>query len=138
MTRNLPSYLLVIGLAQTSPALAVTFDWTGSDCYNCAGSWTPAEVPDSPGEDAVFGTGGTNSVLLTSSVNPSAWVFAANGQDYAIVGAPVVFAGAGLVNNSPELIVISNNLGGSGAVTFPARRVTSVQRAGTGGRITSP
>lgn len=116
MTRNLPPLLLVIGLAQASSALALTFEWTGADCYNCAGSWTPTEVPDNPGEDAVFGNDGTNSVLLTTSVNPSSWVFLANGQDYVIVGAPVVFADAGLISNSPELIAISNNLVGSGGV----------------------
>ncbi|QKE63583.1 autotransporter domain-containing protein [Aquipseudomonas campi] len=120
MTRNLPPLLLVIGLTQASPALAVTFEWTGADCYNCTGSWTPAEVPNSPGENALFGNTGTTTVLVGTSVNPSSWVFedsGNNGQDYVIVGAPVVFAGAGLISNSPELIAISNNLGGSGGVT---------------------
>ncbi|UUY07009.1 autotransporter domain-containing protein [Pseudomonas sp. J452] len=73
-------------------------------------------MPDSPGEDALFGNGGTNSVLVAAPVNPSSWLFQPNGQDYVIVGAPVVFAGAGLVIDSPELIAISNNLGGSSGV----------------------
>ncbi|MEK1905274.1 MAG: autotransporter domain-containing protein [Pseudomonas sp.] len=49
-------------------------------------------------------------------VTPSSWVFEANGHDYVIFGLPVFFEGAGLINNSPELIVISNSLGGTGAV----------------------
>jgi outer membrane autotransporter protein len=50
-------------------------------------------------------------------VGPSSWVFAANGQDYVIVGFPIAFTGSGLISNSSELIVIGNNLIGAGGVT---------------------
>ncbi|OOG14367.1 hypothetical protein BMS17_20415 [Pseudomonas sp. C9] len=50
-------------------------------------------------------------------VGPSSWVFAANGQDYVIVGFPIAFSGPGLISNSSDLIVIGNNLMGNGGVT---------------------
>jgi len=56
-------------------------------------------------------------MTFSPGVGPSSWVFAANGQDYVIVGFPIAFDGPGVVSDSTDLIAIGNNLIGNGGVT---------------------
>ncbi|PTQ68197.1 autotransporter domain-containing protein [Pseudomonas sp. GV071] len=60
---------------------------------------------------------GADTVSVLLPIGPSSWVFAANGQDYLITGAPIYFDGPGLISDSSELIVIGNVLAGDGGVT---------------------
>jgi autotransporter-associated beta strand protein len=121
VTRFLSTLLLAIGLASlyASSAFAQTVTWTGTGtCYHCPGSWTPQDVPNAADETAQFAdTAGQVRVDVTHVVVVGAWVFADSNESYLVVGRPVIFAGAGVTNNSDVTIEIENNLGGTGGVT---------------------
>jgi autotransporter-associated beta strand protein len=96
------------------PSLAQAQTWTGGTDYNAAGNWNPANVPDAPGEAAIFADTGTTSVSVTSAIAPQSWTFAANAQNFVITGANVTFS-AGLTNNAGagQAISIANNMTGT-------------------------
>jgi fibronectin-binding autotransporter adhesin len=90
--------------------------WIGADgVYHTSANWTPADVPDSVGETAVFANTGAISVNITTGVGVGGFTFNAGAPTYTISasgGATLAFYGAGIVNNSGVTQNVSISGGG--------------------------
>ncbi len=71
--------------------------------WNTAANWTPATVPDAPGDIATFASSNTTGVSLSSSTVVDRVVFAPGADAFTLtIGQSLVFtiAGAGITNGS--------------------------------------
>jgi autotransporter-associated beta strand protein len=109
--------LLVLAL---HPARAQSTWNGGTTDYNTAGNWTPAAVPATAGQSAIFDATGSTTVNVSSPVAPDSWTFTTNSQSYTFTGSAVNFslagASGGVIDNagSGQNITINNVIGGSG------------------------
>jgi autotransporter-associated beta strand protein len=107
---------------QLAAAQSGTFTWIGTTTdYGTVTNWTPGVVPTTSGQSASFGAGGSTSVIVGSTIAPSAWNFTSSAQSFNISGGAVNFSKAGpaggIIDNasSGQTITISNNIGESTA-----------------------
>src|ERR1043166_4122323 len=95
--------------------------WVGTTSdYNSASNWTGGDMPDVPGESAIFSSTGSTTVTVNAPaviapVNPDSWTFSSTAQSYAINGVPVTL-NSGIVNNSAVAQTIANRISGTGSV----------------------
>lgn len=121
--------LLILGIAiliQSARAGSATWrsNPPGSD-WNTATSWTPATVPNGPGDTATFAASSRTTVSLSASTevngivfNPGASAFTIEGADSIII---LTISGVGLVNNSQvsqSFVVGSDRFGNQKLILF--------------------
>lgn len=95
---------------------AQTRTWTpATSDYNAAANWTPADVPDTATETALFGLAPITTPMVMSFIDIDGFTFAANAPAYVITNpvflADISFFGAGILNNSGVLQTITNDGG---------------------------
>jgi hypothetical protein len=81
---------------QLAAAQSGAFTWIGTTTdYGTVANWTPGVVPTTSGQSASFGAGGSTSVVVGSTIAPSAWNFTSSAQSFNISGSAVNFSTAG-------------------------------------------
>ena len=118
-----------ISLPRSARAGSATWNLNpSSDNWYTAGNWTPANVPNGPGDNAIFGVSNQTSVTLNQKVTLESIVFNADASAYTITDNGAHFTninGAGIVNNSgvEQQFIFSNvadvNLTNSATITGP-------------------
>jgi autotransporter-associated beta strand protein len=107
-TRSLTALCTFILFSTIAPAQT----WLaapGSNDWNTAANWVPANVPDSPGGTAVFVVSTITDPTVNSLVDIDGVTFNAGASTYTINNlGGITLGGAGIVNNSVAVQTISN------------------------------
>jgi autotransporter-associated beta strand protein len=108
----------------------------GSNNWNTASNWTPATVPDGPGDTATFAVSNT-SPFIRDFIEVNSLVFSSGASAFTIAvadittgqSASLTLSGAGVVNNSGIVQAVSNLAGGfaSGEIIFTGSATAGTQ-----------
>jgi autotransporter-associated beta strand protein len=136
--RGLKRVILSAASALLAPVLMVatvhagSATWNsnpGSGDWNTSANWTPATVPNGPGDVATFATSAQTAVSISNGVTVDGITFSPGASAYTISYiTTLIFDGAGIVNNSGA---IQNILPFSDGINTPITFFYGSASAGT-------
>jgi len=110
-----------LSILAPSGAFAGSATWNldpGDGDWNKPANWTPATVPNGPGDTATFDFSNGSSVSLSASIEVSSLVFDPGAATYLITARPgkaLTISGTGITNNSGQLQSFATMINGAGS-----------------------
>ena len=102
----------LVAVAVFGQALAADSTWLElaiDTNYNDVINWSPNSVPDSGGDNAIFGQSNTTNLTITAPVTVDSWVFNADADNYVFTSdQALVFLGDGIVVNGGTHGIFNN------------------------------
>jgi len=98
--------LTILSLALALQAYAGSATWNfnpSSSDWNTAGNWTPASIPDGPGDVATFGQSNQAAPSLSAPTEVNSIIFQPGASAFTITTTPgfaLTLSGDGVINNS--------------------------------------
>jgi autotransporter-associated beta strand protein len=108
-TQCLAALLLAITFAAPTPASAGSATWNlnpTSNDWNTAANWTPATVPNGPGDTATFDVSNTTGVSLSANIEVNGLIYSSGASAFSLTIAnqsTFTLSGVGSQNNSTAL-----------------------------------
>ncbi|WP_165937826.1 autotransporter-associated beta strand repeat-containing protein [Methylobacterium segetis] len=124
----------LIGGASGAAAQSISWSGNAGNDWNEPANWIGGDVPDTAGEQAIFGSAGNRSPFFTRATTVDGITFAAGGSQYFISnnGFAVTFT-SDIVSNSGEQFIYSNKGGVDVAFSANAGNITLISTSTPGG-----